>query len=198
MSDSAQRDVLDFWFGALENGFPREARDKLWFSSSPETDRDIEARFGLHIERALGGGYADWIADPHGALALVLLLDQFTRNMYRGRALAFAGDARARSVARGLLNADLAPIERVFSYMPFEHSEAIADQELCVSLFAQLADQLAGDAREKLLGDGRYAAQHRDIIRRFGRFPHRNAVLGRESTTDEIRYLNSGGSRFGQ
>jgi uncharacterized protein (DUF924 family) len=126
------------------------------------------------------------------------LLDQFTRNIYRGRALAFAGDVRARGVARDLLNADLAPIEKVFSYMPFEHSEEIVDQELCVSLFAKLVDQLAGTAREKMLGYGRYAAHHRDIVRRFGRFPHRNAVLGRESTADEIEYLNSGGSRFGQ
>ena len=191
-------EVLRFWFGELDDGFADRTRAALWFGSSVETDRVIRDRFGTHVEHALAGGYQDWLNEPRAGLALVLMLDQFPRNIFRGEARAFAGDERARRVARTLLAADLAPIEKVFLYMPFEHSEALADQELCLSLFSALVESVAPQHRETMRNNLRYAEQHHAIIARFGRFPHRNAVLGRANTVQEQDYLNSGASRFGQ
>ncbi len=169
--------VLAFWFS--EHARP------LWFRATAAFDRELERRFGATVEAALAGRLDDWGGDAEPALALVIVLDQFPLNIYRGRARSFAGEQRAREIARRAIDlgydAALNDEQKVFLYLPFMHSESLADQDLSVILF-----EAAG-----LHGNLRYARHHRDIVRRFGRFPHRNAILGRESTAEEIEYLNS-------
>ena len=185
-------DVLLFWFGepgATSNLRPRD----LWFTKSDATDRLIADRFGALVERAITGEHDDWAATPRGALALVIVLDQFTRNIHRDTPRAFAGDARALALATRLVDTArdlaLAPLERWFVYMPFEHSERLVDQYEAVRLFERLAaDGLAAPLE--------WARKHFDVVARFGRFPHRNAILGRESTPEEIDFLKQPGSGF--
>jgi len=186
--------VLDYWFaapGSPEDGTFRE----LWFRKSDATDREIGARFGALIERALRGELAEWDAHADGALAQILLLDQFTRNALRDTPRAFAGDARALAAASAMvgrrLDEALPPVRRSFVYMPFEHAETIAAQDEAVRLFTRLA--AAAPELEHMLG---YAQRHREVIRRFGRFPHRNAILGRRDTAEEAAFLQEPGSRF--
>lgn len=188
--------VLDFWFGApgsAEHGGTRA----LWFSKSDAADAEIRARFGALIEAALDGaldGWANALApQPREALALILLLDQFTRNAFRDAPRAFAGDARALAVAQALVDGGhdraLSPHERWFAYLPFEHAESLPMQDRSVALFTQLA----ADGLPEPLD---WAIKHRDVILRFDRYPHRNAVLGRSSTADETAFLSQPGSRF--
>jgi uncharacterized protein (DUF924 family) len=186
--------VLDYWFaapGSPEDGTFRE----LWFRKSDATDREIGARFGALIERALRGELAEWDAHADSALAQILLLDQFTRNALRDTPRAFAGDARALAAASAMvgrrLDEALPPVRRSFVYMPFEHAETIAAQDEAVRLFTRLA--AAAPELEHMLG---YAQRHREVIRRFGRFPHRNAILGRRDTAEEAAFLQEPGSRF--
>jgi len=193
LPDAAQR-VLDFWFGAPgspEHGTQRE----LWFRKDDRVDADIAQRFGTLIESALAGELDDWATIPPSALARIVLLDQFTRNVFRATPRAFAGDAAALAAARSMVAARqdqvLLPVQRAFVYMPFEHAEALEAQDEALRLF----DELARVAPE-LAGFRDYAQRHRDIIARFGRFPHRNAVLGRESTAEEIAFLREPGSGF--
>jgi uncharacterized protein (DUF924 family) len=181
-------EVLGFWFGA-----PLLAPRSEWFAKSDTFDALVRERFGAAVEAALGGSLGPaWAAQP---LAEILLLDQFTRNIHRGTARAFAGDTRALALARGLVasGADqlLQPLERVFAYLPFEHAESMPMQDEAVRLFGALAATDAAQA-EVL----RYAQRHREVIERFGRFPHRNLVLGRLSTADEAAYLALPGSEF--
>jgi len=196
MPARAAEDVLDFWFVPDEpasgaSAFP--TRDH-WFRKDPAFDADVRERFGALIARALAGGLGEWCDTPRGALARVLLLDQFTRNIGRDSPAAFAGDARAiatadDAIARGL-DRVLEPVERQFMYLPFEHAEDPAAQDRSLALFGALARD-AG--RDDLLD---WAQRHADIVRRFGRFPHRNAALGRASTSDEIAFLATPGSGF--
>jgi uncharacterized protein (DUF924 family) len=187
--------VLDFWFGAPgspEAGQPRRA----WFVKKDDFDDAIRTRFGATIEQALAGGLRDWdAAGPRGVLARILVLDQFTRNAYRNTAQSFAGDALALAAARQLVDtgADraLPPLGRAFVYMPFEHAEDAYMQERAVELFGVLAAEHPGF--DEMLD---YAHRHRGVIARFGRFPHRNAILGRASTPEEIDFLRQPGSRF--
>lgn len=176
-------DVLGFWFDP--------ATKPKWFAGGAAFDDEVRAALGLALEAAARGDLAPWEGDPAGALALVLLLDQVPRNIFRGTARAFAQDATARRIARLVLERgwDLdQPVERrVFLYLPFEHSEDLADQELSVRLFRERADE------DEYL---RYAEAHLDVIRRFGRFPHRNAALGRASTEAEKAYLAQPGAGF--
>ncbi len=182
--------VLDFWFGAPDArdfGWPRE----VWFRGGPAFDEQCR-RFEPAVEEALAGGFEDWRWRPRSCLALILLLDQFPRNIYRGGARAFAGDGRARqltrfALARGFDQAVSGNL-RMFFYLPLEHSEALADQELVVRLF-----DIWGSAASREAG-----RRHREIIRRFGRFPHRNAVLGRASTPEEEAFAADPENRFGQ
>jgi uncharacterized protein (DUF924 family) len=182
MTSAAIDDLLAFWF-APEN------RDR-WFTPDPAFDAEIARRFAPLIADALAGRLAHWVEEPRGALALCLLLDQFPRNVWRGTPRAFAGDDQARRVAEEALarghDQALAPEERLFLYLPFEHSESLADQERCVALMGQLGDAEWLD----------YAVRHRDIIARFGRFPHRNAILGRAGTAEELAFLQQPGSSF--
>ena len=178
-------DVLRFWFD----------RDrKAWFEKNPAFDDEIRGRFLQLYERASKEELASWCKEPTSCLALVLLLDQFPRNMFRGAAKAFAADPLARAAARVIVDRGwdktMTPDERMFAYLPFEHSESLADQELClalmtqISLFAETADL------------PKWAEAHLVIIRRFGRFPHRNVALGRESTPEELEFLKQPGSSF--
>jgi uncharacterized protein (DUF924 family) len=180
------RDVLGFWFGSAADDAPRPQ----WFRKDEAFDALIRARFGAAVERALLGAWREWDATPDGALARVLLLDQFTRNAFRGTPRAFAGDALALDAARAMVtrgdDQTLPPLRRVFVYLPFEHAEDVAAQRESVRLFETLA-----------LGDyADYARRHAVIVERFGRFPHRNAVLGRKSTAEEIEFLKQPGSSF--
>jgi uncharacterized protein (DUF924 family) len=180
-------DILDFWF----EGDPSIRREK-WFAKNPDFDLEC-ARFTDAIRDAATGGYDEWAATPKGGLALIILLDQLPRNVFRGSAEAFASDPRARDIARRVIEAGfdttLTPSERMFVYLPFEHAETITDQDMSVRLFETLNETLGPDT----IG---YAHRHRDVIREFGRFPHRNAVLGRASSTAEEAYLAQPGAGF--
>lgn len=193
--------VLDYWFGAdRADALRNPARARLWWRKDPIIDADIRARFELLVIEALAGERDDWAQTPAGLLALVILTDQFTRNIYRGTPQAFAGDPRAlgwcrQALAEGI-DRSLHPLERLFLYLPLEHSEVLADQEACIALMEALV-AAAEPAVRALLADARdYARRHGEVIRRFGRFPHRNAILGRESTAAEIAFLKTPGSAF--
>jgi uncharacterized protein (DUF924 family) len=201
-ASNAHQDVLDFWFAdGLQRDWPSAHLGPLWFGGQPEQDALITARFGALVARALAGELRDWEAALDTRLALVVLLDQFTRNVFRGQARAFAGDARAQQLVLQSLelghDAQLPRVGRVFLYMPLMHAEDLALQETCVACFAQLVDSAPPALRDTLEGNLRFARQHRDIVARFGRFPYRNAALGRTNTTDEVLFLQDG-PRFGQ
>jgi uncharacterized protein (DUF924 family) len=201
-TDALARDILDFWFVPREGeatdsgGAPAGTaivRD-MWFRKDDAFDADIRQRFGVALSAGLAGAFGEWCVDAHGCLARVILLDQFTRNAFRGTPDAFAGDERALATARDAIehgfDQALVPEERWFLYMPFEHSEALADQDRAVALFEALASETG--LSEPLP----WAISHREVIRRFGRFPHRNDILGRTSTPEEIAFLEQPGSRF--
>ncbi len=173
-------DVLRFWF---------EEHPKDWFVKNPDFDAEIRARFSTLHGAAAAGQLAHWADEARSCLALVVVLDQFPRNIYRGHARAFASDELARSVARVILergwDKQMTQSEQLFAYLPFEHSESLEDQNLSCELMKDFdAEQL------------RYAIRHREIIERFGRFPHRNDILGRKSTPAEIEFLKQPGSGF--
>jgi uncharacterized protein (DUF924 family) len=193
--DPRAAEVLDFWFGRPGDPEYLRARD-AWFKKDPAFDALIAQRFGTLIDAALRGELAAWATGaPRSGLALIVVLDQFPRNTRRGTADMFAGDAQALAVARALVargdDRRLAGVERQFVYLPFEHSEALADQLECLRLFGQLE----GD-EPALKGLLEWAQKHHDIVERFGRFPHRNAALGRPSTAEEIEFLKQPGSGF--
>lgn len=196
------QDVLDFWLGdGLERGWCSDKRDDLWFGGGPDIDARIRERFGALVEQALDGGLSEWEARIDTRLALVLLLDQFTRNVHRGQARAFAGDARAQRLslhahASGM-DAELATVGLVFLNMPLMHAEDAALQAESVLRFQRLLDTCAPELRDTLERNLEFARLHRDIVDRFGRFPYRNAVLGRTSTPAEEDFLKDG-PRFGQ
>lgn len=191
MAEASAAEVLDFWFGAAPT---LAQRRRFWFGKDPATDAEIRARFAATCRAALAGDLDDWLDAPDTALALVVALDQFPRNMHRDTPAAFAADARALARARVALERGhdrrLAPLQRLFLYLPFEHSEDLADQRRSVRLFAEL------DREEGLSDVFDYALRHYCVIARFGRFPHRNAILGRASTAAERAFLKLPGSRF--
>jgi uncharacterized protein (DUF924 family) len=186
--------VLEFWFGPPDDPghqLPRPA----WFRKDPAFDLQIRERFGGTLEAALQGRLAAWAAEPLSALAQVIVLDQFTRNAFRDTARAFAGDAQALAAAQAMVAAGqdltLTGVQRQFVYLPFEHAEDIATQREALRLFGALGQD------EPALADLlRWAQAHHDIVERFGRFPHRNAVLGRASTAEEAAFLLTPGSAF--
>lgn len=199
---AAAQALLDHWFDdGLRRDWPSASRQALWFRATPAQDDDLRERFGAAVEQALAGGLADWADTLEGRLALVLLLDQLPRNLYRRQARAFAGDARAQALAGEAVDAGadraLATVGRVFLYLPFMHAEDLALQDRCVRCF----DRLRAGADPALHGELdhhlKFAVLHRDIVARFGRFPHRNAVLGRKNTAEEDEFLKDG-PRFGQ
>ena len=192
---SRSEEVLAFWFGE-----PRDDKayydewHPRWFTPDPQFDQELRERFMDDYQKAAARRLADWREEARPGLALVLLLDQFPRNMFRGRPRAFATDALAREAAAYLLQSNcdrrLLPIERAFVYMPFMHSETLADQRYSVELFRRLARE------REYLSFVTFAIQHLEIIERFGRFPHRNVILGRPSTPEETEFLARPGSSF--
>lgn len=194
MLEPHAQQVLDFWFGAPDAPDFGRARE-VWLRKDAAFDRRIAERYGALIEAALAGDLAHWQGEAASALAQIVVLDQFTRNVFRNQPRAFSGDAAALAAARAMLAAgqhgDLLPVQRAFVYLPFEHAEDIAAQDRSVQLFGDLA------AAAPQLGDMLdYAHRHREVIRRFGRFPHRNALLGRASSAAELAFLEQPGSRF--
>lgn len=190
------QDVLDFWFLPPHDPAYGKARPE-WFRKDPAFDAQIRDRFGSLINQAIAGGLREWDLEggPQGTLARILVLDQFTRNAWRETPEAFAGDALALAAAQSLVDngADrqLPPFQRAFAYMPYEHAEDARMQQCAVDLFARLAGEQEGFT--EMLD---YAHRHRGVIARFGRFPHRNPILGRASTADELHYLNQPGAGF--
>ncbi len=185
-------EILDFWFGSPDTPGYGEARAE-WFRKDPAFDRALRDRFGSAIDSALAGGFIEW-TDPRGALARVLLLDQFTRNSYRDTPRAFAGDAIALAIAEEAVargdDAGLIPVERCFLYLPFEHAESMVVQQQSIALYTRLASETG--LADPLV----WAERHAAVIRRFGRYPHRNVILGRASTSEEIAFLATPGSSF--
>ena len=191
MAERETLDVLAFWFG---EGDARGKARPEWYRKNEAFDAEIRERFlALHAAAALGERER-WRADAASMVALVVVLDQFSRNLYRDDPRAFAQDAHALSCAREAVDrgdaSRLLPVERQFLYMPFEHSESLADQDRAVELMTSL------EGFDETRGLVEWAERHRAIIRRFGRFPHRNAALGRESTAEEAAFLREPGSRF--
>jgi len=198
-------EILDFWFVPREGEAPsgdapaavrgaRHAERSVWFRKSAAFDAEIRSRFAMALAAGLAGAFGDWCTTPQGSLARVVLLDQFTRNAFRDSAEAFAGDRGALATAEQAIEAEfdraLDPYERWFLYMPFEHGESLALQDRALALFTALAQDTGLDTPLP------WVARHREVIARFGRFPHRNELLGRESTPDEIAFLGQPGSRF--
>jgi uncharacterized protein (DUF924 family) len=191
MADYHAREVLEFWFGA---GADYGKRHKRWFAKDPAFDAELRRRFTALLEALLAGEHRDWLGEPQACLARIVSLDQFPRQIHRGSAQAFAADALALEAARHALarryDEGMLPVERLFAYLPFEHSESLADQERGCALMQPLT---AFPETDDAL---RYAIAHRDIIARFGRFPHRNAALARASTPEEVEFLRQPGSAF--
>jgi uncharacterized protein (DUF924 family) len=179
------QEILDFWFGGDR---------KAWFEKNPAFDEEIRCRFLSVYEQALEEKLETWKQAPGSCLARVILLDQFPRNMFRGSAKAFAADSLARDAARVILgngwDKAMTPDERMFAYLPFEHSESLADQERCLALMQEIA------VFPETADLPKWAEAHLGIIRRFGRFPHRNEALGRASTPEEVEFLKQPGSSF--
>lgn len=198
MTHEKQNLILRFWFG--DDSLHPLSHNKMWFSKSPQFDSVIRQNFEGMVEEAASGAFDDWAKTPDGALALVILLDQFPRNIYRGDERAFALDDHARRIAEIALDLGhdkhLTAVERCFLYLPLEHSEDITAQERAVTLFDELARETHDGATPLVNEALSYAIRHRDIIARFGRFPHRNEALGRRSTNDEIEFLKRSDSTF--
>lgn len=193
--------LLDWWFGSAES--PAEAakaKNALWFGKKKSQDTDAQHRFGGLVQQALDGKLSEWTATPQGWLALVLLLDQLPRMIFRDTPQSYSGDKRAQElVNHGLkLERDLAltPLQRTFIYLVLEHTESLDAQDEAIRRFANLLPLLPATDREYFTQTLEYAKKHRVVIERFGRFPHRNEVLGRESTEAEVEFLKGPGSRF--
>jgi uncharacterized protein (DUF924 family) len=190
---SKPREILDFWFGRESEEGYGEFRE-VWFTKDPEFDREVRDRFEGAYEKAAAGRLEHWKDEAQSCLALIILLDQFTRNMFRGDPKTYATDDKAREAARHAVehayDRELTPYGRLFVYLPFEHSEDLEDQRFSVELFRGLAAEMGA---EDLLG---YAVRHLEIIERFGRFPHRNEILGRATTPEEAEFLRGPDSSF--
>jgi uncharacterized protein (DUF924 family) len=193
--------VLQTWFGDdLESPLEVEMRARLWFAPDPLFDDLIRERFATLPDRALAGELSQWTGTARSCLALILVLDQFPRNLYRGSAQSFAYDSAALDISRDALalNMDrqLHPLEAVFLYMPLEHAEDRGSQEQCVSVFRKLAAEAPARLSDQFDSFVAYAERHQTVIEEFGRVPHRNSALGRASTPAELDYLRSGGETF--
>ncbi|MCU0523756.1 MAG: DUF924 domain-containing protein [Elainella sp. Prado103] len=194
MDDQPIQEILQFWFSTGEEA-TYDRRCQVWFGKQPELDAAIQRDFQDIYTQAAAGQLNHWRHTPQGCLALILLLDQFSRNMFRDTPQAFATDPQARQVAQFAVeqgyDQQLLPIERIFVYLPFEHSEDLTDQQRSVDLFQALT-QTAPD----LIDVYDYALRHQRVIQQFGRFPHRNRILERASTAAEIEFLKQPGSAF--
>ena len=203
MSDSSAQAIVAFWLGdSIQGPEAANAQRSLWYQGGPEVDVEIHERFGSSAERAREGKLVDWERSPEGVLALVILLDQFTRNIYGGTPEAYSGDQLAWTIAKRALSTGLdraLPVTgRIFLYHPFHHSELLAEQQRAVALLEALEREAPDVWRTYLRRSVEGFGGHRDVVARFGRFPHRNKVLGRPSTPEEETYLASGAETYGQ
>ena len=194
--------ILDFWFAdGLQTSWPTREMKDIWFGGGPALDARITEAFGAQVQQAVDGGFAAWEDQPLSRLALILLLDQFTRNVFRGKPRAFEGDTRAQRLVMDALarawDQELPVVCRVFLYMPLMHAENLALQNECVSRFERLINDAPEAVKARLQSNLEFARAHQEIVARFGRFPHRNGTLGRINTADEDTFLTSG-PRFGQ
>lgn len=193
--------ILHFWFGTLtsDEQMPQE-KSATWFKKSEATDQTIKAQFESELLQATQSDTAHWESTPRGTLALIILLDQFSRNIYRDDPRSFAQDSQALALALKAIEAgmdeELRPVERVFLYMPLMHSEELAHQKQCIRLFEKLSQKAPKTMQKQAEGSLDFAHRHCEIIEKFGRFPHRNEVLGRVSTEEELAFLQQPGSRF--
>ncbi len=195
--------ILAFWFKEQELTAPQiDGRMDTWFGEDAEFDAEVAREFSQDVEDARGGNLDHWSHKPTGRLALILILDQFHRNIYRGKPEAFAGDKAAlRLCVEGAMekkDKDLSPIERVFFYMPLQHAESRKVQSKSVDIFSRLANAVSPTYRETFDTVAQFAELHADIVQKYGRFPHRNAVLGRPNTPEEDEYLAGESPTFGQ
>jgi len=194
-SDAAIQEIHQFWFGPIINGINAEDRGELWWAGSMVTDEQIRSRFCTYVEQALVGEFQVWAFTATGRLALILLLDQFTRSIFRGTARAFAGDELALALCKEGLerqhDLQLEPIQRCFFYLPLEHTEHLEEQNRCLALYKKLSESVEDNLKNEFQQYVGFAELHLEIIRRFGRFPHRNALLVRENTPEETMYLKS-------
>ena len=193
--------VLDFWFGAPGSAAEVAARQRpLWFAKSAANDQIVVERFAETLVAASAGRLNRWAATPRGRLALIVVLDQFPHHIHRGHGQSFAYDAQSLALAMEMIrrgeDTRLKPLERVFVYLPLEHAESTEMQDRSVALYDKLAHEAAAAERQLFDGFLDYACKHRDVVARFGRFPHRNELLGRISTAEEIEFLKQPGSRF--
>ena len=193
--------MLDYWFGAPGSAAEISQRQsKLWFGKLPEKDRDISERFTPTFNAAIAGALDPWARSPKGRLALVIVLDQFPHHIHRDTPQAFAQDAKSLALSMAALasgeDKQLTLIERVFLYLPLEHAESLAMQDLSVAQYQQLASEAMESERTLFDNFLDYAHKHREVVLRFGRFPHRNDILGRPSSPEEITFLKQPGSRF--
>jgi len=194
-------DILEYWFGMGKTATAVANEKKtLWWSKNDDIDMEIINRFAATTEAAVNDELDDWEDSSRGLLALIICTDQFSRNMYRDTPRAFSGDPVALGYARQCVvsraDQQLKPIERVFAYLPFEHSEERAEQQRSLDLFQALAASVGADETALFEGYYQYAIRHYEIVDRFGRFPHRNQMLQRQSTDDELNFLEQPGSSF--
>jgi uncharacterized protein (DUF924 family) len=194
-------DLLAFWFGDdPDDGVVAKTKAELWWGHRAETDELLQVNFGAATSAAATDLLDHWTGSPHGRLALILLLDQLPRAIHRGTPAAFAQDQKARRVAEKGIDSGadklLRPIERLFFYLPFEHSEELVDQDRSVKLYRELAAAVPQAQYETFAEFVDYAVRHREVVARFGRFPHRNAILNRESAPEEKAFLEQPGSSF--
>ncbi|HEX7025729.1 MAG TPA: DUF924 family protein [Gammaproteobacteria bacterium] len=203
MDNESQRvdAILDFWYGQPRDYVHAgEARIKFWFGGAPDVNRAIRERFAADHRYAAENRLDHWAVPENGLLALVILLDQFSRNIYRGSSRAFEWDHKALALSLAAIGDGrdivMLPLQRLFLYLPLEHAEDPQMQRLSVDKFTALAEQAPEDMHETYLGFLDYAQRHKAIIERFGRFPHRNALLGRDSTAEEKEFLTQPGSSF--
>ncbi len=195
--------ILSFWFKEQELSAPQiDRRMDIWFGEDPVFDREIEEEFADDVARACEGKLDHWATEPHGRLALIILIDQFRRNIYRNSAEAFSKDRLALKLCvEGAVekkDKSLTPIQRVFFYMPLQHAESARVQAKALELYNRLAESVSPTYQETFLTVAQFAELHKDIIDQFGRFPHRNKLLGRENTSEENEYLASDSPDFGQ
>ncbi len=202
MSEPSYNDVLNYWFGAQLDGIPVEDKSALWFQGEATVDQYNRAQFGVLVEQARHHELDDWQQTPKSLLALILLLDQFPRSIYRKSPAAFSGDTYARDLSHRMIDLawdkQLTLSERLFAYLPLMHAENLEDQELCLQMLQTLNHEAPAHLRGQFEQALAYSHDHRDIIARFDRFPHRNATLGRESTPSEQAFLDQGADHYGQ
>ncbi len=196
-------EILSFWFKEQELSAPQiDRRMDIWFGEDPVFDAEIEKAFAGDVERACEGKLEHWAIEPHGRLALIILIDQFRRNIHRNTIEAFSKDKLALKLcvegAMAKKDRGLSPIQKVFFYMPLQHAESPKVQAKSVELFNKLAESVSPTYQETFLTVAQFAELHKDIIDQFGRFPHRNALLGRENTPEEDEYLAGDAPDFGQ